>query len=206
MKNEDLLISVIITYYQTLDYTKKIMEKIDPQLNEKIEVIIVDDGCNEKELDKYNAKVIHLEENSGGASKPRNVGLDNANGEYIVFIDGDDMITEDYIETLSKDAQEKYDYYVYKWYSNDTNIYGIQHKENMYYNWNVWSYMFKREVIGNNRFDENMIAGEDIDWLRRTITESNTRKEVDKAIYRYNSQNENSISHLLAQGVIKARK
>ena len=204
--NNGIMLTIIISYYKTLEYTKKIMEKLDPQLNENIEVIIVDDGCNEKELDKYNAKVIHLEENSGGASKPRNVGLDNAKGKYITFIDSDDMITEDYISTLLEDIKEGFDYYVYRWYSNDTNVFGIWHKENMFYNWNVWSYMYKREMIGDTRFDESLIAGEDIEWLRRVITTANTRKEREKAIYRYNSHNENSISHLLAQGIIKARK
>ena len=49
---------------------------------------------------KLKAKVIHLETNSGGAGKPRNVGIENSTGKYIAFIDSDDMITEDYISLI----------------------------------------------------------------------------------------------------------
>lgn len=210
MNKEDLLtnetlLTVIITYYKTLDYTKRLLETLCPQLNDKIEVIVVDDGCNEKELDNYNVKVIHLEKNSGTPSIPRNIGLDNAKGKYIVFIDGDDNITNDYVSTLLNDIQEDCDYYVYRWYANDTDCWGIWHQENMFYNWNVWSYMYKKEIIGNNRFDETMVAGEDIEWLKRTLKPEHKRKERKKAIYRYNTENEDSISHLIAKGLIRLR-
>ena len=74
----------------------------NPNLTDKIEWIIIDDGCNEKELDSFKAKVIHLPTNSGGASKPRNIGLDNAKGKYIAFIDSDDLVSDDYIELVLK--------------------------------------------------------------------------------------------------------
>ena len=48
-------LSIITPYYDTLEYTKRLAEVLEPQLNEDIEWIIVDDGCNEKELDKLKA-------------------------------------------------------------------------------------------------------------------------------------------------------
>ena len=95
-------LSIIIPYYKVLDHIKKLFEVLEPQLDDEVEVIIVDDGCNEKELDKLKAKVIHLESNSGGAGKPRNVGIENSTGEYIAFIDADDMITSDYVSEIKK--------------------------------------------------------------------------------------------------------
>lgn len=76
-------LSIITPYYRTLKYTLELAKVLESQLNDKIEWIIVDDGCNEKELDKLNAKVIHLPTNSHGASKPRNVGLDIATGDNV---------------------------------------------------------------------------------------------------------------------------
>ena len=90
-------LSIIIPYYKTLEYTKKLFAVLEPQLTPQVEVILIDDGCNETELDNLKAKVIHLDKPSGNASHPRNVGLDNAKGEYIAFIDSDDLITNNYI-------------------------------------------------------------------------------------------------------------
>lgn len=55
-----ILLSVIIPYYNTLKETTKLMEVLEPQLNDNVEVIIVDDGCHEQALDYYNANIIHL--------------------------------------------------------------------------------------------------------------------------------------------------
>lgn len=68
------------------------------------------------ELDSLPATVIHLETNSGNASKPRNVGLDNAKGKYIGFIDSDDSVSKDYIEKLlNKIDNEEFDYCLFSW-------------------------------------------------------------------------------------------
>ena len=71
-------LSIITPYYNTLKYINELRQRLEPQLIDEVEWIIIDDGSKEKELDKMNAKVIHLEKNSGNASYPRNVGLDNA--------------------------------------------------------------------------------------------------------------------------------
>ena len=91
MVKEDFLISIITPYYKTLHQTKHLAAILEPQLDDSIEWIIIDDGCHEQELDNLKAKVIHLENNSGGGSVPRNVGLDTARGQYILFIDSDDF-------------------------------------------------------------------------------------------------------------------
>lgn len=66
------------------------------------EVIIVDDCSTDNSVDKIkkyskikNIKIIELDKNSGGASKPRNIGIENAQGDYLLFIDSDDTITKD---------------------------------------------------------------------------------------------------------------
>ena len=109
-------LSIIIPYYKTLEYTKRLFETLTPQLTEDVEVIVVDDGCNETELDKLKAKIIHLKTPSGNASKPRNVGLDIATGKYIAFIDSDDNVSNDYILTiLNKIKTTEFDYCYISW-------------------------------------------------------------------------------------------
>ena len=164
MTKEDLLISIITPYYNTKEQIKRLAEILVPQLNEDIEWIIIDDGCNERELDDIKAKVIHLEKNSGGASVPRNVGLDEARGEYILFIDSDDIVSKDYIEKIVKRIKiEDFDYCYISW---NNPVFGDIIIDNEPLNWNccVWNCVYKRKIIGNERFKPELIIGEDYDF------------------------------------------
>ena len=108
-------LSIITPYYKTLEYTKELAKVLEPQLTPEVEWIIIDDGCHETELDKIKAKVIHLPVPSGNASKPRNVGLENAKGEYIAFIDSDDSVSKDYIQKILEKTKEEWDYCYMSW-------------------------------------------------------------------------------------------
>lgn len=182
-----MLLSIIIPYYNTLEYTKELMKVLEPQLNNKIEVIIVDDGCNEKELDKFKAKVIHLPTNSGGASKPRNIGLDNATGKYIAFIDSDDLISEDYIERITHKLNTDIIYLSWKMQTMDVLITDKPPK------WNcaVWCRVYKRELIGNVRFDETLKIAED--WKFNEQLKPQTSRCIKKYVYYYNSGRKGSL-------------
>ena len=179
---KEKIISIIIPYYKTLDLTKRLFEVLTPQLTEEIEVIIVDDGCNEKELDNLGVKVIHLPENSGNASKPRNVGLDNAKGKYIAFIDSDDMVSNDYIETLLEYTKKNTDIIFLSW--KGKSIIVNMDKKPPQWNCSVWCRVYRREIIGDIRFDEKLNIGED--WVFNENIKYNTSKCIKKVIYYYN--------------------
>lgn len=180
-----LKLSIIIPYYDTLEETKRLFDVLEPQLTDEIEVILIDDGCNEKELDKLKANIIHLPTNSGGASKPRNIGLDNAKGEYITFIDSDDLVSEDYIETIL--PKLKTDIIYLSWRSQVHNVVVINKPPN--WNCSVWCRIYRREKI-NTRFDENLKIAEDWKFNQEFKYESYTH--ISKQIYYYNIR-ENSL-------------
>ena len=95
MKNEDLstneiILSIIIPTYNRNEYIVKLLDKLHSQMKDNVEVIVVDDH-SDIPLEKSWFKYIYLDENSGGASVPRNAGLDIAKGNYIAFIDADDL-------------------------------------------------------------------------------------------------------------------
>ena len=186
MKNEDLSIklSIIIPYYNALPYIKKLMNMLEPQLTDEIEVIIVDDGCNEYELDKFKAKVIHLENNSGGASVPRNVGLDNARGEYVAFIDSDDLVSADYIyQIMNKINNETFDYCYLSWYSDTFKV--IIEDNPPDWNCCVWNCVYKRDLIGDERFKPELVIAEDYDFNVRVRKGIHT--SITDIIYYYNN-------------------
>ena len=92
-------LSIIIPYFKTYELTKLLLEKLEPQLTEEVEVLLEDDGCYETRLDEFKKITVTHKDNEGVAST-RNGAIRKAKGEYIAFIDSDDMITDDYIEVL----------------------------------------------------------------------------------------------------------
>lgn len=105
----DPLISVIVPAYNIENYIVDSVDSILNQSYKNLEVLIVDDGSTDntgKICDEYAAKdsrvkVFHVE--NGGTAHARNIALDNMNGEYVAFVDGDDYLNKLYLEILYSD-------------------------------------------------------------------------------------------------------
>lgn len=181
-----ILLSIIIPTYNLNEYADRLLDVLDKQINDKVEVILVDDGSDIPYSSKYDwVKIIRLPTNSGGASKPRNIGLDNAKGEYVAFIDSDDLISEDYIETIL--PKLKTDIIFLSWRSQVHNVVVINKPPK--WNCSVWCRIYRREKI-NTRFDENLKIAEDWKFNQEFKYESYTH--ISKQIYYYNIR-ENSL-------------
>lgn len=104
MENNNPLISIVIPCFNSEKYLWDTLESCINQTYKKIEIIVVDDGSTDSSLNiaqKYaeknnNIKVISIENN--GQCFARNLGLKEAKGEYIQFLDSDDLIIPQYIE------------------------------------------------------------------------------------------------------------
>lgn len=102
------LVSVIVPIYNVEKYLNRCLESINNQTYQNIEVILVDDGstdasgiiADEYALTHKKFQVIHKE--NGGLSDARNKGLEHARGDYVCFIDSDDLIHKEYIYALYK--------------------------------------------------------------------------------------------------------
>ncbi|RKQ33490.1 glycosyltransferase family 2 protein [Oceanobacillus halophilus] len=105
-------ISIIVPVYNLEPYLEKCLDSILAQTFTGFEVIVVNDGSKDSSgviCDKYakkdsRVKVIH--KLYGGVSSARNIGIQEAKGEYIGFVDGDDYIEEKMYETLYQLCQE----------------------------------------------------------------------------------------------------
>ena len=92
-------LSIIIPYYNTKNYTKELLDALAPQMTEEVECIVVDDGSDEKFATEHKwVKIIHKK--NGGPASARNRGIDESKGEYIVFIDSDDMVPDYYVKKI----------------------------------------------------------------------------------------------------------
>lgn len=174
-------LSIITPYYNSWKYTEELAKVLTPQLTDEVEWIIVDDGCNESKLDELKAKVIHLEKNSGGASKPRNVALDIAIGKYIAFIDSDDTVSPDYIEEILKKTKEGYDYFYIGFLIEGIRIL-IKDKPPA---WNccIWNTVYKKSIIGEHRFREDLVLAEDYAFNQEV--RKGRHSYINKVLYYY---------------------
>jgi glycosyltransferase involved in cell wall biosynthesis len=95
-------VSIIIPTYNRADYLRITLQSIKNQTFHDFEVIVVDDGSPNDEANKVCAEFSFCRylkiENSGGPAKPRNVGIDLAKGQYIAFVDDDDLWFPDKLE------------------------------------------------------------------------------------------------------------
>jgi len=106
-----LKVSVIIPSYNSLKYLDETIESVLKQTYNNIEIILIDDGSTDgtreqfSRFEKYGIKCIS--QSNAGASTARNTGLDYATGEYIQFLDADDLIDAQKIEKQVIEMQKK---------------------------------------------------------------------------------------------------
>lgn len=105
---ENIKFSIVIPVYNVEQYLERCVESVEAQNYENIEVILVDDGSKDSSSDmcdrlaeKYSNICVYHKEN-GGLSDARNYGIDRATGDYIIFLDSDDYISETTCKEFSK--------------------------------------------------------------------------------------------------------
>ena len=114
---EQKKVSVIVPVYNTINYLNRCVDSICKQTYENLEIILVDDGstdgtgelCDKLATQDFRIRVYHKE--NGGASSARNLGLRNAVGDYVGFVDSDDYIDADVYKLMVGLATKK-DYQV----------------------------------------------------------------------------------------------
>lgn len=98
------LISVIIPVYNVESYLRKCLDSVVKQTYKNIEIILVDDGstdhCGEicDEYAQRDSRILVIHKANGGVASSRNTGLDNAKGEYIMWVDSDDWVEPTFCE------------------------------------------------------------------------------------------------------------
>lgn len=106
-------VSIILPVYKVEDYIGDCIQSIINQTFKDFEVVIVDDGSPDKSIEiaekllqntHVNYKIIHRK--NGGLSAARNTGIENSSGNYLCFIDSDDVIIPEYIESLYTDIKD----------------------------------------------------------------------------------------------------
>lgn len=211
------LVSIIVPIYNVEKYLDQCIKSLCSQTYKNLEIILVDDGSKDKcpticdtwATKDNRIKVIHKQ--NGGLSDARNYGIENANGEYICFIDSDDFISPDYIQILlnnllKENAQiaecQYYDYFdedkILIDHENEdiTILSNLQALRSMYnfkgFSIMIWNKLYKKELFNNIRFPKGKLH-EDVFTTYKLIYKSEKIIQTSKKIYYYR-QRQNSIS------------
>jgi len=110
-KDRPMKISVIIPVYNTEKYLSRCLEHVINQTYKNLEIIIVDDGSTDSSLTiakryaKQDKRIKILHQENSGPANARNNGLSHASGDYIHFMDADDIIDEDYYAMMLAAAE-----------------------------------------------------------------------------------------------------
>ena len=183
-------ISVIVPVYNAERYLYRCVESILAQSFTDFELLLINDGSKDNSgeiCDRYTAndsrvRVFHKE--NGGVSSARNVGLDNAMGIWVAYVDSDDWVAKDYLKNLIghtktgidlvvsfpiycfEDASSSKPEYLPK-LVDEHNFEEIFVEHSMHQNTSPWSKLFRRSIIesANIRFCEDMHIGEDLLFL-----------------------------------------
>lgn len=202
-------ISVIVAVYNTESYVSKCLDSLLKQTYKNIELIVIDDCSTDSSLkilkkyakDNSNIILINNKENKG-LSYSRNIGLENATGEYIGYIDSDDYVDSTYYENLMKAIQkEEADMAIADMkivYEDDSypahvtkGCDGELTKLNFIKNGlaaSACNKLFKREIISKYKFSEGKV-NEDLAVILPAIVTSNKIAYVPDTYYYYVQRN-----------------
>jgi len=222
MSNEKPLVSVIIPAYNIEKYIPKTLESVLGQTYENIEIIVVNDGSKDgtgsvvenmlRNQSRFPYRVIHQQ--NQGVSVVRNVGIENAKGKYLKFLDGDDWLEPDAVQVLVETC-EKYNCEIafggqnvvsskgrvlYKYYETYVYDEGLKNPREVIRDFLVGksyismnSSIFLKSVVDKHeiRFTKGAKYGEDNEFISKFLYFSSKAYVLDKkfssVVYRHSS-------------------
>lgn len=209
------LISVVIPVYNVKEYLPQCIDSVVGQSYHNLEIILVDDGstdesgemCDQYAAGDYRITVIH--KSNGGLSDARNAGIEIASGEFIVFIDSDDYVSENYIYDMAMQIAGQtdmvismmikfYDEIVFREDKNTPVTFSSEEAlADMLYRKNIpiyaWAKLYRRTLFEHIRFPKGQLY-EDLAIMHLLMHKAKQIVYVEKYNYFYR-QRKGSIIH-----------
>ncbi len=203
------MISVIVPVYCVEKYLDRCIKSILSQTYRNLEIILVDDGSPDdcgKICDRYaglDHRITVIHQINSGSSGARNAGLGIAHGEYICFVDSDDEIDSQMIETLYRAISCKNDDLALcghqqvkgniapRAFQSDSARIRYMTSDELWQevfsrmNNAVWNKLYRRDLIGNIRFPAGVIHGEDLIFNLKYLIGCESAVLIDAPLYHY---------------------
>ena len=180
--------SIIIPAYNSSGYIRKALESIRSQVFTDYELIVVCDSCtdNTEEIAKeYGARTFAVDYHCDGLT--RNVGIDNARGDWILFMDDDDWWLHEYVLSIIDQLLGDYDVLRFSFIWK-----GVGYAKCGPYI-AVWNKCWRRSFIGDTRFPGRLYWS-DVNFNEAMMLKSPRIVDVDTPLYYYNYLRPGSIS------------
>lgn len=213
------LVSIIMPVYNVEEYLASSIDSVLAQSAKDFELLLINDGSKDRSLEICNeyaqkdSRIRVLDKPNGGVSSARNMGLDEAKGEWIMFVDSDDWLTADALSTCLEYTPEydviRFSYRIIR-QNYEKNVlvksaksteqflrYQIERRTPLA----VWGALFRRSLFTDNKiyFDPQFSYGED--WLvsmRLTLCSKNIKTLPGSVCYIYNALNMSSCTNTLS--------
>ena len=215
--NNSPKLSVVIPIYNVEDYAQECLESIVKQSYKNLEIICVNDGSTDnsksivEKCAKKDDRIILINQNNSGVSEARNNGIERASGDYITFVDSDDLLELNAYETaMNVFEKEDIDLLVWgyrvfpfsgTWYEKAGKVHGKCYKSdsiNAYFNEKsstvVWNKIYKSNLIKGNyiRFKKGLKYGEDINFNLLVFPKAKNIEFISDKLYNYRIKREGS--------------
>lgn len=213
---EHSLVSIIIPIYNVSDYLDACIQSACNQTYSYLEIILVDDGSTDdcpQKCDNWaniDPRITVIHKKNGGLSDARNAGLDIATGKYIYFLDGDDTIKTDLIETVVKymdDGADMVSFRYNKIFSGgytkiamyDTGLFELHTPKDRvkflfqtllpcHIGWEAWSRIYSHEIIRKFQLrfvDNSRIFAEDLYFAIVFCAHAKKIYSISNILYNY---------------------
>lgn len=228
--NKDISVSVILPVYNSGEIVKKAVQSVFQQTLKNIELIIVDDGSDVETnliLKSINHKMKKLvSKENGGVSSARNLGIYEARGKYIFFLDSDDHIDSDFLQKMYDkaikndldmvcgnvvehnstrlDSMDNRHKVIKDFIASDDD--DIGENLDLLRLWSSCGKLFKRKNIieANISFDETMELGEDLYFTYGYLLNFSKLGFVGDSNYHIENVNDSSLSKKHAKNIVNS--
>lgn len=206
------MISVIIPIYNVEPYLKKCLDSLSAQTFTDVEFILIDDGSTDQSgeiasvYSDADSRFFVYHTPNHGLSAARNLGIEKARGEWLMFVDPDDYVMSDFCETPYEAAmRENADMVIFQWKmvggwgsvarKNKAVVKGIVNPETAvrYGASYAWNKLYRRELFDRIRYPENRVF-EDVATTHKLIFKANRILMLSNVFY-YHVHRKDSISH-----------
>ncbi len=202
-------VSIIIPVYNLEKYIVNCLKSITAQTYDNLEIICVDDGSGDKSAEIINdysaadSRIKYFYQQNAGVSAARNRGLDEATGDYIMFVDGDDYLHYQAVELFVNEIEKSdcdmvcaHEIYTPKndekmqpiteYKAHDATVEALfDNSTNRCMGKSVWGKIFKTEAARRSRFPVGISNGEDAYYIITLLDKGIRARCIDAGLYYY---------------------